>query len=156
VTEHEIIATDIQEIIDHLDGVDLISPSSIASALFDRYAIGEHDPRIAYASREHLKNMARKALGRSFDTVKDAAETQGELFNGNLQPRYPVPYKPGEDRAYVRLDAMTSEQRRWNADRLLKAGRAFTLHGKALLAYDDAHCATASNDDAPSSDEGAA
>lgn len=139
MTEHEIIATDIQEIINRFDGVDVISPASIAIALYDKYADGIQNVLIEYASREQFKNMARKALGRSFDTVKDSGESQGELFNGNLQPRYPIPGTAGEDRVYVRLEAMTSEQRKWNADRLLKAGRAFTLHGKALLAYDRSH-----------------
>lgn len=137
---HEQIATDIQEIIDAMDGVDVISPAFIALRLHDRYAVGDVDVLISYASREHFKNMARKALGHTFDKVKDPdAAGQGELFAGKLQPRYPVPGKPGEDKVYVRLEAMTSDQRRWNADRLLKAGRAFTLHGKALLAYDQSH-----------------
>lgn len=138
--EHEIIATDIQQIIDTLDGADVISPATIAQRLEDRYADSPVNALMGYGAREHFKNMARKALGHTFDKVKNSdREDQGELFSGNLQPRYPIPGKTGEDRVYVRLEAMTSEQRIWNAERLLKAGRAFTLHGKALLAYDQAH-----------------
>ena len=147
--EHEQIMGEIHAIVDEMGDVDRVSTDAVANRLLHRFGGDDLDARLAYASLEHLKQMTRRAFGRAFDkpTALDVI-SQGDLFSSKLQTRYPVPTKPGEERVYVRLEVMTSEERRWNADRLLKAGRAFTMHGKALLAYDDAHASASPANDA--------
>lgn len=144
MTPHEKIVASIQEIITELDGVEVISPASVAQRVQDRFAGDGLDDCTAYASLEHYKQMSRKALGKSFDKLDEAAGAeQPDLFSGRLQQRYPVQIKPGEQPMYKRLEAMTGQELQFNIDRFFKAGRALTMHGRALQAYQQSRPDTA-------------
>lgn len=139
MTPHEKIVASIQEIITELDGVEVISPASVAQRVQDRFAAPGLDDCTAYASLEHYKQMSRKALAKTFDKVEDAGgPDQPDLFSGRLQQRYPVQVKAGEQPMYKRLEAMSGDELQFNIDRFFKAGRALTMHGRALQAYQQA------------------
>lgn len=136
MTPHEQILASIQTIITELNGVEVISPASVAQKVQDRFAAPGLDACTAYASLEHYKQMSRKALAKTFDKVADLGEAeQPDMFSGRLQQRYPVPIKAGGQPVYKRLEAMTPDDLQFNVDRFFKAGRALTLHARALQAY---------------------
>jgi len=137
---HETITTDLHGLIEEISA-DIITPASLALALQARYG-EELDPRIQYLSFEHLKAMARKLLGRRFDAESDEAEaTQGELFSGHLQRRYPLPPVPGQEAAYKALEALSPDEIRWNVKTLRKSGQARLMHADALEAWGQTHAA---------------
>lgn len=139
---HEQIATDINDVIEHHDGVDAISAASVALTLHDRYGGNDAEPHLAYASLEHLKHMARARLGKRFGALGGSPlEAQGELFANALQERYPVPTPKGHDPVYKLTSALTHDEILWNAVRLEKAGKTLLEHSRALksLAQERSH-----------------
>jgi hypothetical protein len=134
---HESIVTDLNRLIDGQGGVDIISPTSLALALQATYAeAGALKPQIAYASLEHLKQMARRALSGRYGAESDDTEAhQGELFSGELQSRYPVPHKRGDDPIYKLLDTMSDAEIQWNETSLERSADARMIHARALRAY---------------------
>lgn len=132
---HERIRVDLQSIIDEQGVVDIISPTSLAIALQNRYATSELEPHIRYASLEGLKQIARGVLsGRYGAESEDSEAHQGELFSGHLQARYPVPRKKGEDPQYKLRSALTADERAWNVATLRRSAKARLLHADALEA----------------------
>lgn len=131
---YETITNDIHDVVDRFGG-SAISPTSVALSLQGRYAGGALEPEIAYTSLEHLKQMARTALRRRFDKTEAPEVDQGELFSGQLQQRYPVPTKAGDDPLYKRLEDLSETELAWNEARLGKAADALVAHRRALSAY---------------------
>ena len=132
---HEQIATDINDVIEGHDSIDAISAASVALILHDRYGGADAEPHLAYASLEHLKQMARARLGKRYGAATSSPnEAQGELFANALQERYPVPTPKGEDPVYKLTSALTHDELLWNAARLEKAGKTLLEHSRALKA----------------------
>ncbi|MBP7651150.1 MAG: hypothetical protein KA744_14985 [Phenylobacterium sp.] len=132
---HEQISLDIQGVVEGLAGADIISPSYVARELLDLYAGASIDPHIAYASREHFKQMARRVLAGRYDAESDDNEAhQGELFSGHLQRRYPIPRASGSEPVYKLREALTPQERAWNVLSLRSSARARLLHADALEA----------------------
>lgn len=138
MNQHEQITRDLDDLIERHAHADIITPASLALILRGRYATAALPPAIDYASFEHLKQMARKRLGRRFDPDSDEAEAyedgQGELFGGVLQKRYPTPHKRGQEPAYKRREDLTPDERAWNVNALRSSARARLLHADALEA----------------------
>lgn len=133
---HETITADIQSLIEGCAGADIISPTTIALALQTQYGVEAVHLAVAYASLEHFKHMARRALARRYDHESDEAEAyQGELFSGSLQRRYPTPRASGEEPAYKLLESLTDEEVRWNIKSLEHSADARSRHARALAAW---------------------
>lgn len=115
----------------------ILSPAAVASATLQAFTADRVEPHVEYASLEHFKHMARKALARQFDHESEdnpAYSEQGELFSGHLQDRYPAARKPGEEPTYKRLDCMTDADFEWNVRSLRRSAKARALHADALEA----------------------
>lgn len=154
---HEQIATDINDVIEQHDGVEVISAASVALILHGRYGGAQAEPHLAYASLEHLKQMARARLGKRYGAATSSPnEAQGELFANALQERYPVPTPKGSDPVYKLTSALTHDELLWNAARLEKAGKTLLEHSRALKAKAQERAAETANDNAAASDKGAA
>ena len=132
---HEQLTLAIGQIIDAHGAAEVISPSSVAYALRDRYTTGPLEPVFDYASIEHFKQMARRALSGRYDADSDESEAhQGELFSG-LQTRYPLPHGRGEEASYKLLDLMSDDEIEWNAAVLEKSADARMIHARKLRIY---------------------
>lgn len=135
---HESIATEMARFIEARHDCAILSPAAIASATLQAFCPEQLEPHIAYASLEHFKNMARKALARRFEDEGDenpAYAGQGELFSGHLQDRYPVPRKAGTDPVYKLRDALSDDEVRWNLQTLRRSADARLAHADALEAW---------------------
>lgn len=135
---HEAITVAIHEVVDSFGSADLISPTTVARVLQERYGAAKSDPHVQYASLEHFKQMSRRALAGRYSAESDDTEaTADDLlpgFSGHLQTRYPVPRASGEDPVYKLRSALTAAERRWNVMTLRSSGRARMLHADALEA----------------------
>lgn len=132
---HAAIRTTIHEVIEGFHEADIISPTTVAQALQRRYSAQTADAHVQYASLEHFKHMARRALAGRYDAESDESEAhQGELFSGHLQSRYPIPRRVGEDPVYKLRAALTSDERAWNVETLRRSANARLLHADALEA----------------------
>lgn len=137
MTQHECINRDLDALIDENRDAEIITPASLALILRGRYTETTIPPQLDYASVEHLKQMARARLRRRFDAdgdESDAYASQGELFSGRLQDRYPTPHKRGDAPAYKRREALTTDERAWNVSALRKSAESRLGHADALEA----------------------
>jgi hypothetical protein len=120
-----------------------VSPTTIALAVYEVYSTeAGYEPHLAYASVEHLKQIARKCLARLHDPaerleqmIDGSGSEQSELFAEELQDRYPVPPRAGEDPIYRLRDKLSDEEIAWNARRLDKVSAATRRHADALRAF---------------------
>jgi hypothetical protein len=119
----------------------LVSPSGLAHRVFETFKTGNEEPHVAFACMEHFKHMARVFLARHKDPDAEESEAyaQGNLdfgvsFSGQLQDRYPLPRKVGEEPAYKLRLELTAEERAFNVNALRKAGQARLEHARALEA----------------------
>lgn len=138
MTVHESIVADINRIVGDMGDCAIIAPDSVARACMARYGSDALDARIAYASLEHFKQMARKALRGRFDEKGDdnaAYRDQGELFSGHLQDRYPLPRKGDEEPNYKLRSELTDDEARWNIRSLRRSADARMAHADALEAW---------------------
>lgn len=134
---HEAIVSDIHAVLGQNEGVDQVSPTSVALALQAEYAAAGVNPKVAYASLQHLKQMARAVLAGRYSAESDESEAhQGELFSGHLQTRYPIPRSKGADPVYKLREALTHEEAKWNVEQLRKSAKARMAHADALEAWD--------------------
>lgn len=134
---HETIVTSITRFIEARNDCAIISPVAVAVALLDEYGSGALEPHIEYASLEHFKQMARRSLAHRFTDEGEenpAYSSQGELFSGHLQDRYPLPRRKGEDTQYKLRSLLTAEERAWNVATLRKSANARLAHADALEA----------------------
>jgi len=142
--EHETITTDIAALIDAQGGEGIITPASIALALRARYGGETVDPKLAYLSLEHLKQMARRVLSGRYSADGEENEAhQGDLFSGELQTRYPVPRQRGEEPAYKLRELLTPDEVKWNLHSLAASADARMRHYRALEAWDQSRRASA-------------
>ncbi|MGI3168424.1 hypothetical protein ACRARG_04680 [Pseudooceanicola sp. C21-150M6] len=120
----------------------IVAPSGLAHRVFEAFCVGDEEAHIQYASLEHLKHMARVFLARRKDADGDEGEAyvrQGEFdlgtaFSGQLQDRYPLPRKQGEEPVYKLRRDLTADERAWNVAQLRKSGKARLEHADALEA----------------------
>lgn len=136
---HEQILSDIQREIDSFPSMATLSPTVVASAVLKRMHERPLEAKIEYASLEHLKQIARGALGGRYDPDRGDASVayQADMFTGHLQPRYPLPRKRGLDPQYKPLDALSSDEADWNVALLRKSGTARLRHADALQAWNE-------------------
>jgi hypothetical protein len=135
---HESIATAMARFIEDRRDCAILSPAAIASATLQTFCEDRLEPHVEYASLEHFKNMARKALAARFDDEGEqntSYAAQGELFSGHLQERYPVPRVAGTDPVYKLRDSLTDDEVRWNLRTLRKSADARLAHADALEAW---------------------
>lgn len=144
---HENLNSMMLQFIESCDDCVAVMPSAVAAATFARLKTGKLDPHIEYATLEHLKGMGRKLLAKRFEPEGEdnpAYSDQGEMFNGNLQRRYPVPRKRGEDPTYKLLEHLSDAELDWNIARHGKIANSHTAHMDALAAYKQARRALGS------------
>ena len=141
MNQHQRILCEFEKQYEALSDAVEVHPAALAHACFEVFSTGEEDPHICYSSLEHLKQMARSFLRRRKDPDADESEAYsaqdslpGITFSGQLQDRYPLPRKPGEDPVYKLRHHLTPEERQYNVDQLFKAGQARMEHGRALEA----------------------
>lgn len=116
----------------------LVSPSALAHRVFETFADSEVEPHVAYACVEHLKAMARKFLASQNEADSDENPTHGGQgsfeFSGQLQQRYPIPRKSGDEPVYKLRAELTLLERAWNVNALRKSASARLAHADALEA----------------------
>lgn len=135
---HETIASAMTRFIEDRGDCAIISPAAVASATLRQFCDVSLEPHIEYASLEHFKNMARKVLAHRFaddGEENPAYQGQGELFSGNLQDRYPLPRKRGDDPVYKLREQLTDDEVRWNLQSLRRSADARLSHADALEAW---------------------
>jgi len=135
---HEDITNALRSEIDSLGGAIALSPTTVALAVQRRFAPSAIEPHLQYASLEHLKQMARKALARRFEAeADDSIAYQGDMFSGLLQDAYPLPIKDGAEPIYKPRNDLTDEEVAWNIKQLRKSAAARLEHADALQAWAD-------------------
>lgn len=137
---HEQIQQVILSVIHDLDaeGIVSISPTTIALRVHSEFGSDSESPHIQYASIEHFKQMARKALAGKFSTQAHESNVyMDDLFSGHLQTRYPIPTPRGQEPVYKSRDALTNEELDWNIEQLRKSAMSRLQHADALQAYRD-------------------
>ena len=145
------IAAAIREAIERCGNAAELSPTTLAvnvHRLFDPNEIVEL--HIAYASIEHIKQIAREVLRNSFDGLpadeqKESVESanptyQNDMFSGLLQERYPVLLnrKKGDDPIYKLRRFMSIDEVAACIAQLRKSAVARMQHADALEAWNDA------------------
>lgn len=139
MNQHQQIMVEMQRQYDELGNAIIVSPDALAYKVYLHFQKKKAvDPHIQYTSLEHMKSMARKFLAKNHDPALKADEPddddQAQMFSGELQDRYPVPTKKGEERQYKKRSALTHDERSWNVKRLRKAGKSLLEHADALEA----------------------
>ena len=138
--------------IDRCGNATELSPTTLAVAVQRTFDIGEEvEPHIAYASLEHIKQIAREVLRRNFDdevlddedrdddSLGTNATYQDDMFSGHLQERYPLlGRKKSDDPIYKLRRAMSYEEVAACVAQLRKSARARMQHADALEAWNDA------------------
>lgn len=136
MTMHEDLHTALQQKIESLEGVTLLSPTSVALAV-QRHFAGDQllEPHVQYASLEHLKLMARQVLAKRFGSFgappEDDQPYLDETFS-NLQKWYPTPRKGGQERGYKKLEDLSDDEVLWNINMLKRSAGARIDHAEAL------------------------
>jgi hypothetical protein len=135
---HESVLQDMARVMADLDDVSIISPTTLALRTLSKFGAEGLDSRIKWASLEHLKDLARRMLRGRFDvdaSESPAYDSQGELFTGHLQDRYPTPRRGGDGPVYKLRDLLTEEEIAWNIKALRASARARLAHADALEAW---------------------
>lgn len=100
------------------------------------YAIRKMDkrklstPSMRWAATLEMRQLARSICRGHRKEDEEITEAQESLFEYKLQPRYPA--ERNDDEVYVLREELTLEERRLNAARLRKEGKAKLLHATAL------------------------
>lgn len=141
MTRHSEIMTEIERQYHGMADVITVHPAALAFRVFEAFASGTESPCVEYTSLEHLKHMVRRYLGakKHPDSDESEAYSQGELdlpvhFSGQLQDRYPIPRKRGEEPAYKRRSDLTPDEVAYNVAMLRKSAKARGEHADALEA----------------------
>ena len=116
-----------------------LSPTAVAISVQREFANDESlEPHIRYTSLEHLKHIARAVLSGRYGADSDENDAhQGDLFSGQLQDRYPVPAKRGEEPGYKQREHLSHSEAAWNARQLRKSASARLAHADALDAWNE-------------------
>jgi hypothetical protein len=128
----ELVAT----IINRRQDAEKISPSWIAGeAMRELHAIDLQAtmPLVYLGCHMHLRQIARSLCARTFED--DQGLAQHDLFPA-LQRRYPIA-RPiaSEEPQYIKLEAMTEADVKYNVDRLRSEANAKQKHADALEAW---------------------
>lgn len=116
------------------------SPSSLAAEAFSEFkpSLFRVEPHVEWGCLEHFKQVAREVLTRDYEpNAEEPDPEQGEFWSGHFQARYSKKRTRGEEPVFVSFELLTVEDKRWNAERFRKAGRALIAHGNALDASAD-------------------
>lgn len=140
MNQHQRINQEIEKQYELLSDAVLISPAALAFRVQEQFLPDAVEPHIEYASLQHMKHLCRVFLRKSKDHDSDENEIYGQQgsldfgaeFTGELQDRYPLPRKQGEEPQYKLRQHLTEEEIEWNALQLEKAGRARIAHARAL------------------------
>jgi hypothetical protein len=115
-----------------------ISPAWIATEAMIKLEVAglqQTLPPIYLAAHLYLRQVARNACRRQFESDDDALDPdQQELFPG-LQSRYPVAHEPNEDPSYVLRDRMTRADVKFNINRLRLESKTKAERADALEAW---------------------
>jgi hypothetical protein len=103
-----------------------INAETIALLMISRF--NSSDRTIIYYAFLYFKQIARDRL-RDYWRDKEAANEQMELFNHELQVRYPT------EKGYILLSDLLDNEIDENIERLRKESRAKLAHANALIAY---------------------
>lgn len=137
-TQHQHIVSEMARQYESLQGAITIGPSALAFKVMEKFRSDDPiEAHIQYASLEHMKSMARAFLAKRNDPTADDNEIYDQSsfeFSGQLQVRYPLPRKRGEDPVYKLREHLTAEERAWNVDQLRKSARSRQEHADALEA----------------------
>lgn len=137
---HQQINAEIARQYEALCDAEVISPTALAVRAQAAFLSGEETPQIEYASLEQFKHWARVFLAKRKDPDADESEAyQGQLdlgisFSGQLQDRYPLPRKAGDEPLYKLRHMLTQDERAWNVTQLRKSAMARMEHADALEA----------------------
>jgi hypothetical protein len=137
MSQHKQIVEELERQYELLRDAILVGPKALAYKVYKHFEQGRVEAHIQYASLEHLTNMARKFLAKKAEPDSDDNDVygdQGVLFSGQLQDRYPIPRKPGEEPLYKKRAELTAEERAWNVEILRKSARSREEHADALEA----------------------
>lgn len=140
MTQHQQIVAEFEAQYAKLGDAVLVGPKALAFAVYRHFAkdMEQVESHLQYASVEHLTGMARKFLAKHNDPDDDDNEVnslQGDFgFSGQLQDRYPVPRKRGEEPLYKKRHLLTADERAWNVSQLRKSARSRQEHADALEA----------------------
>jgi hypothetical protein len=120
-------------------GVIAISPADLAAAVFDDIDPKHSSPvLVQIAAVLELRQLAR-AVCRERQGEDERIAEQGNLFDFQLQPRYPaIRTIDGErEEVYVLRENLTLKERLRNIDRLRREAEAKMVHADALQAETD-------------------
>lgn len=142
MNQHQRITRELERQYELLRDAAIVFPSALAQGVYEHFMHGDEDLHIQYASLEHFKHMARVFLAKRKDAdgdENDAHSAQGNFdlgtsFSGQLQDRYPLPRKQGEEPAYKLRSELTDDERAWNVRQLRKSAKARQEHADALEA----------------------
>lgn len=138
MNQHQQIVSEMGRQYELLRDAVVVGPKALAYKVHQHFSSGEIEPQIQYASIEHMTAMARRFLAKRHDADSDENEVHGRQvwfsFSGQLQDRYPLPRRPGEDPVYKKRSELTSEERAWNVDQLRKSAKSRQEHADALEA----------------------
>lgn len=144
MNQHQMITAEMKRQYESLCDAVLVAPSGLAHRVFETFKTGDESPQIQYTSLEHLKQMAREFLRRQKNPDSDESKSysaQDDLpginFSGQLQDRYPLPKKVGEEPVYKLRHHLTPEERQWNVTQLRKSAQGRQEHADALEAEGD-------------------
>lgn len=113
-----------------------VSPSWVANEVMEHLDPERVSVELVYAGCHlELRQIARGLLRGKFDPPgAPIEEEQHDLFP-ELQKRYPVPRKRGEEPVYVLLEHLTPPEAAFNVSRLRGEAGAKLRHADALEAY---------------------
>jgi hypothetical protein len=124
----------VRDAVEKAEGQIWIDPAWIATAVMAKIDPERISPVLVYKGCHlELRQLARAHLRGTFDPI-DEDHLQHELFT-ELQDRYPVKRKRGEDPRYVLREAMTDEDGDFNVGRLRNASHALAKHADSLEAW---------------------
>ena len=140
MSQHEQVVAEMRRFIDDRADCTILSPTVLAVAAYDRFATTAIEPHLHWASIEHFKTIARSVLRSTFKDNVDEHPSLGEqeeMFS-DLQYRYALPVKSGEEPQYKRRSDLTLSERRKIADRFRRCGRSWIIHADKLVAEGEA------------------
>ena len=116
------------------DGDIAVSPSIVAAKAYEEIDPGTISPvLVQYTSILELRQLAREVCRKKYeDGDTELDKPQGEMFDGQLQGKYPV--TRNEERVYVPRGQMTEQDYAYNVKRLRTEAVAKARHADALEA----------------------
>lgn len=112
-----------------------ISPTWIATEAMTQIDPERRSVEMVYSGCHlHLRQVARQMLAH-IDPLKRKLDETGELFEDDLQWRYPSARQAGDEPEYVLLDSLSDDDYVLNIDRLRKEGGTKLRHADRLEAH---------------------